>query len=735
MKRILSLLLVLSMAFCLADYVKAEQHNETVIDFSVLNPYEIVLSLCWIHDTLYVLGSKGIYQWSGGEPAIFLDLSGATQFLYVEQEPENEAEKKLWMQAISYLFTDGNNLYGLHPYSGSIYSISDQGLRSIAKLPVDFLSVQSDGMEFFRSILGIALSGQNLCILLGTDDYNDYEKTELIAFDMTSQTVSACSPNFVQGIASGAEGEVILYVRDEQNEGLWLYDTASDTMKEKQCALQETPSGIAWFAQQQVPVYFSANQVKVPDAAGMLITKAYLPVTYGPAQTVASCSETGLYAYPYGQYVFIRDISKGNVEQTILTLAGDLPPDQLIAFSMENPDIVVVSSPASTSDTLRQVAITSDTGVDLFVSTAPGDFAALKQKGFAAPLNDNNELVERALTLYPTVQDAIFDGDTLLAYPISLQPKSWTVNETRWKELGLPKYPKTYDELYDEIALWLEDYADDNTDFTLTDIQQGNQEMLASMLVKEYIFQHESTEERLSFDTSSFRTLMTSMIENASLISEEHEQWGMPLLSSYYQGFGLSYNDDDLMRMLVPPTLNTDEQQELNASMDVLLINAASIHKEAALRFLTYYVTHLDVYTQYALSPDLNEPVRNPNFESRLDILNSELEQLKEQLSSAEASDKNSIRDKIAQKENVIESVKANEWQISDEGIKIYRSAAQRMRIPFDSVYLAERESGGFSAIADVISRYCANGLAIEQLDSFIADLDRITSMVYLEAQ
>ena len=33
------------------------------------------------------------------------------------------------------------------------------------------------------------------------------------------------------------------------------------------------------------------------------------------------------------------------------------------------------------------------------------------------------------------------------------------------------------------------------------------------------------------------------------LLSEENEQWGMPLLTSMYLGFGTCYTDSDLNRM------------------------------------------------------------------------------------------------------------------------------------------------------------------------------------------
>ena len=426
---------------------------------------------------------------------------------------------------------------------------------------------------------------------------------------------------------------------------------------------------------------------------------------------------------------------EGEVSQTVLTLLGNIPPNLMIDFSIANPDIAVIATQSSTSDYMKQAALSADGSVDLFVLSAPGDFATMKKKGYVDPLNDGTGLVESARELYPTIQDTVFSGDVLLAYPISIQPQSWTVNETRWKEFGLPEYPRTYDDLYGTIALWLEHYAEDNMEFTLSDIQQSNLETLITMLVKEYIFQHEACDERLSFDTPAFRALLTGVSDHAHLVSEDNEQWGMPLLSAYYQGFGVSYNDDDLVRMILPPTLDESGAQMLNASLEVICVNASSAHKDAAKRFVSYCAENLDASTRYALNPRLNEPVRFAHYDDRVKTLRAELDSLQKRLENAEETQTAVLQDEIAQKELTLESVMSNEWSISPESIEVYRAVAKNMRVPYDSAFLADGESGGFEAISTVIRQYCADGLDEDEVDGFIENLDRIAYMVYSEGK
>lgn len=701
--------------------------------------YDSANSLCWIDESLYILGSRAVYHWTKGmaAPEVFYDLSEAAAYQYIFSPPKDEQGANAWSKAIRYLFVSDKSLYGLHPYSGQIYEVTPQELRPIAKLPGELLQAGEKESSFFREIKGVTCSTGELFLLLGTDDYDDYTKTELFSFDLTDQSLTLCSPDNIRGISTGPNGKLILLIQDNEV-AICQYDIETDVIDQKLSTLQSQnlPSGLAWYEEKSSIAYYNENRISSADATGIPEIKGYLPVLYANATTPASCSADGIYAYPYASYVFLRDISiEGEVKQTVLNLIGAVSPSIIVAFSVENPDVAVVTSDTGTAEYLNQAFISSDSSVDLIVASAPGDFVAMKQKGFSASLNGNSELVELAHGLYPTLQDVVFDGEDLLAYPLILQPHSWTINETRWQELELGDYPATYDALFKAIDLWLEEYAEEYPEYTLSDIQQSSLDTLVNMIVREYIFQNETTGERLSFDTPSFRTLMTMVSENAHLLSEENEQWGMPLLSSYYQGFGCTYNDDDQMRMLLPPTLDEEKTQMLNASVEVLFVNAASQQKEAATRFVSFCARNLDINTKYMLYPNLNEPYQSPTYESRLATLNEELEGLQSRLEKVDDSEVASIRDEIAQKERMIESLSSSRWQISPESISVYRSVAETLRVPCDSEYLSEGESGGYGAIASVIAQYCSDGLEQSEIDSFIKELDRVTYLVYMEGQ
>lgn len=742
MKRIMPLILTVAMLFMLCQYATAEVAavGTTTLNLSNGQTYETASSLCWIGDDLYILGTNAVYYWTNGmeAPEAFHDLSASATYQYAEQPPEDKDGAAAWASAIRHMFTDGKTLYGLHPYSGEILEITREDMRPVAQLPGELIKAEMEDSSFFREIKSVAYGDEQLFLLLGTNDYEDYAKTQMYSFNLANQSWKSCAPTGIQAITAGAAGKLALLVVQEEESALWQYDIAFDGLDAQLAVIQpeELASGLTWYAEKGGLAYYTSKQVMLTDSAGIAQTKAYLPVSYANANAPAACSASGIYAYPYLNYVFLRDISlEGETDQTVLKLLGTLSSNLIVNFSIENPDIAIVTMEAGTGDYLKQTVISGDESVDLFVASAPGDFAAMKKKGFAAPLNSDSYLLEKSKQLYPTLQDMVFEGESLLAYPIAIQPHSWTVNETRWKALGLGEYPTTYYQLLEAVSLWLDMYAEDNMDYTLSDIQQSPVDALVSMIVKEYIFQNEAPGERLTFDTPSFRELMRGVSENAYLLSEKNKQWGTPLLSSYYQCFGCGYNDNDMTRMLMPPTLDEQRTQMLNASVEVLFVNAASRQQEAATRFVSFCAQNLDMSTQYMLNPGMNDPYPNPAYESRLETLNTELETLRSKLKGAEDSQVAILRDEIAQKERMIESVAESRWMISPESISIYRSVAGNLRVPFDSPYLSEDESGGYNAISAIIVQYCSDGLEAAEIDAFIKELDRVTYLVYMEGQ
>lgn len=730
MKKLVCLVLALLISLLSAFAVHAEETG--TVNLTDAHAYETATSLCFIEDTLYVLGSYGVYEYKDGELKTLVDLTDAYVYRYNQQRPEDAAGAAAWDRIIGYLFTDGKVLYGLHPYTGQIFKIEDGQLNACVQIPKNLLYAEEE--EFFREIKGITYAGEKLILLLGTDTYDDYEKTEIVLIDLNDQKHQVSAIKNVQSIAAGTAGKLLVYVGAEQA-AIWQYDIATDTLEKMVEQIEDGifPSGLAGY--KQSVAYLEDSKVVLIDENGKDLVKAYMPIQYAHTSTPSACSENGMYAYPYSNYVFLRDVGiEGEAKQTVLTLMGNVSSKTIIDFTIQNPDIAVVTTESMNPNELIQAAVSGDSGVDLFVLSAPGDFYSMKEKGYISALNTSKKLIGEARKLYPAMQDVVFSGDSLLGYPVSASPKSWMVNETKWNEMNLGDYPKTYNELFEKIEMWLNEYAADYPEYTLADVQQMGLNTLVLSMVEAYIHENKASGMQLTFDTPSFREMMKCVSDNAYLLSEENEQWGMPLLTSMYLGFGTCYTDSDLNRMILPPALDLNGKQSLYAEMSILAVNAASKNAEVATRFVEFCAENLSNTVRYEMEPELNEPVESSAYYVRVAELQGKINDLAEQLEKADQDARYAIKEKIIQAEAKLEQLEERKWEIDPKSIEIYRSAAENLKVSYKSPLLLKGENGGYEALRSVVDKYCTQDFSDSDINALIAELDRVATMVYLES-
>lgn len=730
MKKLVCFVLALMISVLGAFAVRAEKTG--MVNLAEAHAYETVTSLCFVGDTLYMLGSYGIYEYKDNELKTLVDLTDTYMYQYNQQRPLDQAGAAAWDRIVGHLYTDGEVLYGLHPYTGRVFKIKEGQLNAFSQIPDNLLYAAEEC--FFRKIKGIACVGEKLILLLGTDTYDDYAKTEIVLIDLNNQKYKVSEIKNAQSIAAGAAGKLLVYVEAEQA-AIWQYDIATDTLEKLVEQIEDgfSPSGLAGY--KQSAVYLEGSKVMLVDENGAEFVKAYMPIQYAHTSTPSACSESGMYAYPYSNYVFLRDVGiEGEAQQTVLTLMGNVSSKTVIDFTSQNPDIAVVSTESMNPNELIQAAVSGDSGVDLFVLSAPGNFYSMKEKGYISALNTSEKLLGEASRLYPVMQDVVFNGDLLLGYPVSVSPKSWMVNETKWNELNLGDYPKTYSELFEKIEMWLNEYAVDYPEYTLADVQQMGLNTLVLSMVEEYIHENEASGKQLTFDTPAFREMMKCVSDNAYLLSEENEQWGMPLLTSMYLGFGTCYTDSDLNAMILPPALDLNEDQSLYAEMDILAVNAASKNAEAAVHFVEFCVENLSNTARYEMEPELNEPVESSTYYVRVAELQAEMKDLAEQLEEAEQETRYAIEEKILQAEAKLEQMEERKWEIDPKSIEIYRSAAENLKVSYKSPLLLKGENGGYESLRAVVDKYCTQDFSDSDINALIAELDRVATMVYLES-
>lgn len=115
--------------------------------------------------------------------------------------------------------------------------------------------------------------------------------------------------------------------------------------------------------------------------------------------------------------------------------------------------------------------------------------------------------------------------------------------------------------------------------------------------------------------------------------------------------------------------------------MTVYVVNAASEHKQEALRFLEFVAENRIYADERLLKPGVNTPVERKGFEEECAALQDNIAYLYSQLEVCDESDKKDIQSTIAFQENLLNRNRDNRWLISEEEIRQYRELARCIQI------------------------------------------------------
>ena len=187
------------------------------------------------------------------------------------------------------------------------------------------------------------------------------------------------------------------------------------------------------------------------------------------------------------------------------------------------------------------------------------------------------------------------------------------------------------------------------------------------------------------------------------------------------------------MHLLDPLVFVEGETPAASASAEVYFVNPESPNKELAVKYLEYRTSHMDDHARYMLTPTLNEPVRQENFEENVKQVEQELARARDAMEKADDVDKADYQDTIDFYETWLADKEKNQWRISQEAIDRYRELGDYIRIPSDSLFLSyDGDSAAMNQIFEIVSRYTDGQLT---LDAFLREMDQKVNMIVLEGR
>jgi ABC-type glycerol-3-phosphate transport system substrate-binding protein len=374
--------------------------------------------------------------------------------------------------------------------------------------------------------------------------------------------------------------------------------------------------------------------------------------------------------------------------------------------------------------------VSKNADTDLYIVNSAGAYQDIREKGYAAPMNANATLLAQAKEFYPAIQSALFEGDSLLAFPLNVSPDTWTLNRTVWEDLALGEYPATFDAFFKAVEDWDEKYASDNPDYTLLESHEGFLGF-AALIVKQYLLQHETENAPVSFDDPAFREAAQAALSHRETIDSQ-EGGPSPIIMTYNQYLGVGYNDSDEVISIPPPALSENSPRMVKASMDLFILNPLSKNDEAALEFIAFYAGQMSETAKYALNASLDTPLRPVGFETAQQELKERVALLEAMLDKAAPEEKGDLQTMIDQDKKRYDLREREVWLITKESIGIYRELAQHLTVPLHTIFADNRGSQGDEAIEQVIRRFADGQLTVDQ---FVQELNAKALMMFREGK
>lgn len=347
----------------------------------------------------------------------------------------------------------------------------------------------------------------------------------------------------------------------------------------------------------------------------------------------------------------------------------------------------------STAQELGQALLAGEDEIDLFFLQARHtDLGVLKSKGYCHDLSQSESLKRFVAETYPMIQAQAEHQGKLSLIPVDVSSSMMHYNSALFSEIGIEP-PKTFKEFCELIVSWDEKYAERFPNYlpVSTDDYPSYLMTLALNLYADYCA---ATGEEWSFRSP----LLRELLEQAEAVRKtdigKPVDWTDPQSAAMikevfskqelFSQTSVSLRDSGMMTKLLslkPLRLQVKEGVELPMASElmVMAINPKSKNLENAVKYAEAYVAALDGASRLALSPGLNDPVPNPDFEAQRQQMESVRQMLKKAVDEAQGAELTEQKRMLAEFESNYDTIlEQMRYLVNAESITNYREQMQR---------------------------------------------------------
>lgn len=726
------------------------------------------VSMAMMGDTLWLLSGTGLYTWHPGdkEPLLLGTMPKEAEQQGGKQGVSIAGGGVMIVQngggLIDNLLVWENKLYGLDSNDGTVYLMeAADGKMTLTK--AQSLAWQSmaenQGGYSFPAMIADAAAADGCLYLLKTG--MDVSKNELIRFNLSDGGFIKYEASLVAGFATYKDGKALIMQYPSEQDAmartgkLWLNVLDLNTGEITKGIELPVPAaeGLAYDANTDTAAFFSTGEIYAVDQMASCRLAGYAPAAYqGITYSKALMLKNSLYALN-GEQVSIRGIAKGEGIPRALCIQN-ASEESYKEFAVKRPDIPVVlkNAPFASAEMLMQDMAAGSSDLYSF-KIDELDYHSLMEKGYTSSLSGSSILKDMVSKMYPFLQKELSRGGDLAAFPVALTGQTLGYSKKALSELGLTQddLPRTFPKLLEFISEWDAKYGEDHPSLALfrDNLYGDSKQMFMGLLIQYYSAYYQKLGENLSFDTplmdkllsaleaADFSALKTKDVQQAMTGSVTYtfttaggaDQPATALFTMYQEAVLSEYGY--MMNDFVPLPLSMDEGLDpiVPASLTVYVVNPYSPNQDLAMAYLEHFAGQRSKVSMAAMSPDYNEPVISPLYETRKAQQEEELGSINAQLETAAEDKKKELEESLKAAQEQLTLLESIKWQVSTQDLKAYRERVNWMTVNNISplTLLAQDQT-----MAALIGRYTAGQMEAREL---LKALEQKLQMIYREGK
>ncbi|MEG1967030.1 MAG: hypothetical protein RR142_05095 [Clostridia bacterium] len=437
--------------------------------------------------------------------------------------------------------------------------------------------------------------------------------------------------------------------------------------------------------------------------------------------------------------------------------AGYMPFHLKESFAKEHPNIEIIHQlNENNAEAVAQSITTQDSSVDIFMLKADYVYMSMLRKGMMADLSTSQYILDDVTAMYQPIREILMDEKgCIAAYPAELYIMFCKMNTAYWQMIFKDQpLPTTIGDLLDAWIQWETDAADDYPELTF--IGDFDYAQWCERLVTLYARQHDQQGLLPDMGHPALRSAFEKLRQvyeirkaNGRSVSEpsaEELEQVTPLVQFTQReamnepsSLAVTLSEDFLYgvkkgaREILPLTFASGDEQKLDGTLYVYIINPYSKHIPEAIAFIECAMrVENNPYTYYSVHPDVNEPYQWPDYAQSVTRYTAEKEQLEQTLKKTNDESTADLTYQLAYVNDWLAAKEEQRWMISQKTIEQYRSTADRMRLDLhsESVYLGDSGASSQLLLQSLCERYASGTMT---LDGFLTQLDEKMRRMYLE--